>query len=134
MQTVASGFGYLEALRWYDGHLWFSDLGQKKVWKMAPDGAVEIVASVPSTPVDLGFRPDGSLLIVSSDDRQLLLLGSNGVETAADLTSVAVFAANDLAVDAEGRCYISHFGYDLFGGETPNRLVWSLSSPTERLS
>jgi hypothetical protein len=31
-------------------------------------------------------------------------------------SNAAKYAVGDMWVDAAGHCYISHFGYDLFGG------------------
>lgn len=118
--TVASGFGYLEAARWHRGALWFSDVKHQKVHRMTADGQVSTVAEVPTTPSGLGFAPDASLLIVSMSDGHLLRLAA-GDEKPVDIADLneTGFHPNDMAVDTTGRAYITHFGYDWFGGAEP---------------
>ena len=57
-------------------------------------------------PSGLGFRPDGSLLIVSTEDRQLLRYDGETVDTVADLSDVAPADLGDMVVDNHGRAYI----------------------------
>ena len=118
--VLAGGFGYLEAARWHRQALWFSDFKYQKVHRMTADGRYVTVAEVPTTPSGLGFAPDDSLLIVSLSDGHLLRLapGSREPVDIADLNQVG-FHPNDMAVDGEGRAYITHFGYDWFNGDEP---------------
>lgn len=117
--TLVDGFGYLEAPRWWRGRLWVSDLQKQTVSAVSSDGSVEQVAEFASTPIGLGFTGE-TIRVVSSDTKELLSLNGGEVTERIALGDLAVIAANDMAVDAEGRAYISHFGYDLFGGEDPN--------------
>jgi sugar lactone lactonase YvrE len=119
LATLASGFGYVEGIRWHDGAVWFSDLTNDKVFRVTLDGAVTEVAKVPDTPIGLGWLPDGSLLVVSSAGNRVLRVAADGSVREHARLDVAVHASNDMWVDQAGRCYISHFGYDLFGGGTP---------------
>jgi len=57
-------------------------------------------------PSGLGFRPDGSLLIVSTENRQLLRYDGEAVTTIADLSDVAPADLGDMVVDHLGRAYI----------------------------
>lgn len=107
--------GYLEAARWHDGALWFSDMTRRKIRRLVPGSNVEDVADVPGVPSGLGFAPDGAPMIVSLTDGRLLRLGANGMQELADLAAVA-HHPNDMAVDREGRAYISPQGYD-FGSD-----------------
>lgn len=118
MRLLKDGFGYLEAPRWRNGFLWFSDLKSKLVYRMNDDGEIEETWQIPKTPSGLGFASDNSLLVVSMDDSQLLRISGNEMTMFADLASISIHP-NDMAVDASGRAYISQFGYDLFGGAAP---------------
>ena len=77
-------------------------------------------------PSGLGFLPDGRLFIVAIQNRQPLRLDRDGLTPVADLSSLAVGNTNDMMADAQGRAYIGHLGYDLFGGEEPKpaSLLW----------
>jgi sugar lactone lactonase YvrE len=58
--------------------------------------------------------PDGSLLVVSMQKRQLLRRTLDGtLSVHADLGAIADFHCNDMVVDAAGRAYIGNFGFDL---------------------
>ena len=115
---MVDGLGYLEAARWYRGALWFSDIKHRTIHRMDASGALEAVATVPTRPSGLGFEPDGSVLVISLEDSRLLRVVGDGLEEVADLAPVS-YHPNDMAVDREGRAYISQFGYDLFGGGPP---------------
>jgi sugar lactone lactonase YvrE len=117
-EVIAEGLGYLEAARWHDGALWFSDIKHRTVHRLRPGGELERVVEVPARPSGLGFDADGSLLLISMEDEKLLRLRGGALEEVADLGAVAMHP-NDRAVDREGRAYISQFGYDLFGGGPP---------------
>jgi len=57
-------------------------------------------------PSGLGFRPDGTLLIVSTEHRTLLAYDGETVDTKADLSRLAPAGLGDMVVDHHGRAYI----------------------------
>jgi sugar lactone lactonase YvrE len=65
------------------------------------------------SPSGLGFRPDGSLLLVSTEDRRLLRYDGETVDTVADLSALAPADLGDMVVDGHGRAYI---GSQAFSG------------------
>ncbi len=116
--TITSGFGFLEAPRWHEDRIWFSDFYTYQVLSAREDGSdLRTEASVPQQPAGLGWLPDGRLLVVSMRDRKVLRREADGtLVTHADLSSHATGHANDMAVDAEGRAYVGNFGFDLMSG------------------
>ena len=54
----------------------------------------------------LGFRPDGSLLIASTESRQILSYDGETVATIADLAGAVPADLGDMVVDDLGRAYI----------------------------
>ncbi|WP_219464940.1 SMP-30/gluconolactonase/LRE family protein [Nonomuraea rhizosphaerae] len=116
--TVAEGFHFLEAPRWRDGRLWFSDFYLHQVLSMREDGSDQRVeATVPEQPSGLGWLPDGRLLIVSMRDRRLLCREPDGtLAVHADLSGHAGGHLNDMVVDGQGRAYVGNFGFDLMAG------------------
>jgi sugar lactone lactonase YvrE len=116
--TVASGFAFLEAPRWHDERIWFSDFYTFRVLSAREDGSdLRVEASVPEQPAGLGWLPDGRLLVVSMRDRRLLRRETDGtLVTHADLSEHATGHLNDMAVDARGRAYVGNFGFDLMRG------------------
>src|SRR3712207_1100117 len=117
-EVVAEGLGYLEAARWHDGALWFSDIKSRTVHRVRPGGELESVVEVPARPSGLGFDADGSLLLISMEDEKLLRLRDGALEEVADLGAVAAHP-NDMAVDREGRAHGSQVRYELVGGGEP---------------
>lgn len=118
-EVAVDGLAFPEGLRWHDGQLYFSDIFGRTVHRLGEDGACETVADVPGLPSGLGFRPDGTLLIVSMADRTVLSVEPGGTSVMADLSAFASGNCNDMLVDPVGRAYVGNFGYDLIGGAEP---------------
>lgn len=111
-RVLARGHTFLESPRWHGGAFWASDFYTRRVLRFTPDGDTSTVCEVPGQPSGLGWRTDGTLLIVSMTDRRLLSYHEGSLEQVADLSPYAPWHCNDMAVDADGRAYIGHFGWD----------------------
>lgn len=119
LQVLVDGLQFPEAPRWRDGRLWFSDFFRRCVFSIGASGDLQTVVEVPSSPSGLGWRPDGTLLVVSMDDHRLLSLHDGALREVADLSAQVGGPCNDLLVDAAGRAYVGNFGFDLYTRETP---------------
>lgn len=118
LSVLASGYTYLEGLRWHDGRLWASDFYTGQVIAVDLQGRVEVICRVLQQPSGLGWLPDGRLLISSMKDRKLLRREADGTLTQhADLSALTGGPVNDLVVDDKGRAYVGNFGFDLMAGE-----------------
>jgi sugar lactone lactonase YvrE len=115
MRLVIDGLTFAEGPRWRDGELWFSDLQRwqadepGRVMAVDADGTARTVLEhVPGGPPSgLGWLPDGRLLVVATQSRQLLALSPDDtLSRYADLSGVASFECNDMVVDARGRAYV----------------------------
>lgn len=111
--VLAEGLYFGEGPRWHDGRLWFSDFYDQAVKTVDVDGRVETVLTLDDRPSGLGWLPDGRLLVVSMQRRQLLRLDPGGLAVHADLSGLATFHCNDMVVDEAGRAYVGNFGFDL---------------------
>jgi len=119
IRTVLDGMSYLEGPRWHAGRLYVSDFYTGDVVAVDLDGGAdpETVANVPAQPSGLGWMPDGSMLVVSMRDRRVLRVRDRGApEVHADLSELAPWHLNDMAVDSRGRAYVGNFGFDLMSG------------------
>jgi sugar lactone lactonase YvrE len=116
--AVVADAHFLEAPRWREGRIWFSDFYGYRVSSCLEDGTdLRVEAQVPGQPAGLGWLPDGRLLIVSMTDRRVLRRENDGtLVTHADLSSHAKGIANDMSVDSRGRAYVGNFGFDLMSG------------------
>jgi sugar lactone lactonase YvrE len=101
-----------EGLCWHGGELWFSDFGTRRVFSVTAAGERCERAYIPGQPSGIGFRPDGTPLVVSMMDHLLVRLDEEGPSIEADLAAACVGPANDMIVDAHGRTYFGAFGYD----------------------
>ncbi len=119
---VLDGLAFAEGPRWHDSRLWFSDMHAHVVQALDPEtGDVETIVEVPGRPSGLGWRPDGTLLVVSMTDRRVFAVSDGTLHEVADLTAVAPFDCNDMVVDAAGNAYVGNFGFDLHDPEADQR-------------
>jgi sugar lactone lactonase YvrE len=117
METLIGGRAFLEGPRWHDGALVVSDMHAHEVLRVTMDGAVKVLASLDGPPSGLGWLPDGSMLVVSMDDRRVLRRDPDGtLHEHADASGIAPHEINDMVVDANGHAFVSQFGYDHHGG------------------
>jgi len=116
-KVLIEGLKFPETPRWHEGKLWFSDMVGRKVMTVDLDGRAEEIVEVSNSPGGLGWLPDGRLLVVSMRDRRLLRLDPDGLVEVADLSKLADFSLDDMVVDAQGRAYVGHFGFDALAGK-----------------
>jgi len=114
LERILGGLAFAEGPRWHDGKLWFSDMHDHWVMTVDESGVAEKIVEVPNQPSGLGWRPDGTLLIVSMVDRKLLSFSGGKLAEVADMSGLAPFHCNDMVVDGAGRAYVGNFGFDLF--------------------
>src|ERR1700741_4951788 len=118
-EPLANGFCFGEGPRWFEGLLWFSDMLGEAVHTADMRGSLTTLPLPGHSPSGLGFRPDGSLLIASTEDRQVLRYDGETVVTIADLTELAPANLGDMVVDDAGRAYL---GSQAFSGGVIIRL------------
>jgi sugar lactone lactonase YvrE len=113
MQTevLVDGLRFPEGPRWRDRWLYFSDMHDDAVKRVAPEtGRCEVVVEL-SHPSGLGWLPDGRMLIVSMEDRRVMRLEADRrLVVHADLADIATAQANDMVVDEQGRAWVGNFG------------------------
>ncbi|WP_374531218.1 SMP-30/gluconolactonase/LRE family protein [Novosphingobium sp.] len=114
LRALAHQIYFGEGPRWRDGRLWFSDFYSHRVCSVDLAGDVRTELEVKGRPSGLGWMPDGSLLVVRMELRQLWRRWPDGrFELHADLTDYSTFLCNDMVVDGQGRAYVGNFGFDL---------------------
>ncbi|SPM29502.1 SMP-30/gluconolactonase/LRE family protein [Mycobacterium terramassiliense] len=118
-EPLANGFCFGEGPRWFEGLLWFSDMLGEAVHTADMRGSLTTLPLPGRSPSGLGFRPDGSLLIASTEDRQVLRYDGETVLPIADLAPLTPANLGDMVVDDAGRAYI---GCQAFAGGAIIRL------------
>ena len=134
LRPVLRDLTFTEAPRWHAGRLWFSDFYSHRVIAVDAAGAAETIVTVPSQPSGLGWRPDGTLLIVSMLDRKLMRLDGTALIEVADLSCLAGGPCNDMVVDTAGRAYVGNFGFDRYQGEAERPAVLARIDPDGQVS
>lgn len=106
LTPLANGFCFGEGPRWFEGLVWFSDMLGEAVHTATLDGQMSTLPLPGHAPSGLGFRSDGSLLIVSTERRQILRYDGESVETVADVSSLAPADLGDMVIDSHGCAYV----------------------------
>ncbi len=108
---LADGFVFGEGPRWHGDRLWLSDMHGEAVYTTTLSGETTLQLSLPGKkPSGLGFLPDGSVLIVSMTDRQLLRLHPDGTTSVhADLKNLIADELNDMVVSANGTAFVGSY-------------------------
>jgi len=119
VKVLIEGLTFPEAPRWHDGRFWFSDFYSHRVLALDAAGRAETIVEVPKRPSGLGWRKDGTLLVVAMLDRAVLAWKGGALRRVADLSTLAGGLCNDMVVDAADRAYVGNFGYDRHAGEAP---------------
>lgn len=112
LTPLASGFCFGEGPRWFEGLLWFSDMLGEAVHTVTVCGSMTTLPLPGHAPSGLGFRPDGTLLIVSAENRTLLAYDGETVSEIADLSELAPADLGDMVVDRHGRAYIGSQAFE----------------------
>ncbi|MBO0677152.1 SMP-30/gluconolactonase/LRE family protein [Mycolicibacterium sp. S2-37] len=106
MTPLAGDLCFGEGPRWFEGLLWFSDMLGEAVHTVDLHGSTTTVGLPGHHPSGLGFRPDGTLLIVSTRRREILGYDGDAVTTLAELSDLAPADLGDMVVDDDGRAFI----------------------------
>jgi sugar lactone lactonase YvrE len=115
LRTLLTGRGLVESPRWHGDRLYFSDWSAGEVVAVDLAGHSKVVARVKSLPLCTAWHPDGSLVIVSSRDGQLLRQRPDGyLVTYANLGRPGW---NDIVIDGYGHTYVNRPGFNPVAGE-----------------
>jgi len=112
LTPLANGFCFGEGPRWFEGLLWFSDMLGEAVHTVNLQGDVTTLALDGHAPSGLGFRPDGLLLIASTERRTVLSYDGETVEALADLSDIVPASLGDMVVDDRGRAYVGSQAFE----------------------
>src|SRR6476660_638799 len=96
LTSLADGFCFGEGPRWFEGLLWFSDMLGEAVHTVNLQGEETTLSLSGHKPSGLGFRPDGTLLIASTESRQVLRYDGDTVGAIADLSGLVPADLGDM--------------------------------------
>jgi sugar lactone lactonase YvrE len=136
LTPLASDFRLGRGPRWFEGLLWFSDTLSEAVHTVNLRGSMTTLPLPGHAPFGLGFRPNGTLLIASTDDRRILRYDGETVITLADLSTTVPDSLGDMVVDDLGRAYVGSQAAEgsvivrIDPDDTVTVVAGSLSSPS----
>jgi len=102
LEPLLDGLSFGEGPRWRDDRLYFSDFYVHQVRTVDESGTSETIVEVPGQPSGLGWRADGTMLIVSMTDRRLMRFAGGKLTVEAELGGIATGLCNDMIVDPDG--------------------------------
>jgi sugar lactone lactonase YvrE len=112
MPPLANDFCFGEGPRWFEGLLWFSDMLGAAVHTVNLQGARTTLPVPGHAPSGLGFRPDGSLLIASTQKRLVLRYDGEAVTILVDLSDLVPADLGDMVIDDLGRAYVGSQAFE----------------------
>src|SRR4051794_9903750 len=115
LHPVLTDLGLVEAPRWHDDHLVFSDWQARTVLSLDAGGRTDVLATVDGMmPFCADRRPDGRLLVIT--EAGLMARDADGTLTrCGELGGLSEHAWNDIVVDGRGKAYVDNIGFE-FGG------------------
>lgn len=120
MEPLATGYSLVEGPVWEPGHgLYFSDVLNGGVYRLAPDGGVSTVIERRRGIGGMALHAERGLVV---GGRTVLYQSLTGARSAVLLDSAQIPGAvgfNDLTTDAAGRIYVGSLAFRVFGGEPP---------------
>ena len=122
IETLVSGLAFAEGLRYSDGHLWFSDMYDRKVYTVdAQTGETIRVVDTDGRPSGIVLAGGGRAFVTQQETRSTVEIASDGtVLPHADLTSVAEWHVNDMTSAPSGGLYVGNYGDDSVPPEAPH--------------
>jgi gluconolactonase len=107
-QLVGEGFRFTEGPAADDkGNVFFTDIPNKKIHKIDPDGKISVFVADSGSANGLKFGPDGKLYAAQNGNKKIVAYDADGKETviANDIES------NDLVVTFRGGVYVTDPGH-----------------------
>jgi sugar lactone lactonase YvrE len=111
--TLLDGGRYFEGPRWHDGRLWFVDCMARTLLSVNLSGERQEHATFDDTPCGTGILPDGRIVVLTMNKKQLLVFADGRLSPYADLTSVAKGTIDDMIIDGQGRAFIGDLGFHM---------------------
>ncbi|MBV8329195.1 MAG: SMP-30/gluconolactonase/LRE family protein [Verrucomicrobia bacterium] len=118
-RTIVGGLSFTEGPRWRNGRLWFSDAHKGRVLSVNEAGDVRVEAVLPSSCSGLGWRSDGTLLVLLTQSRRLVAVDGDKIVDSLDLSNWLPGTGTEMITDADGRAYIGNAGFDFRAKEAP---------------
>lgn len=121
LETIASGFQFVEGPAWKDGvGLLFSDIPANTVYRWTPDSGARVYLRPSSNSNGLTFDLQGRLLLAQTGTRRVARLEPNGTQTplASTYLGKKLNSPNDLVVKSDGSIFFTDPPFNIPAGQT----------------
>jgi sugar lactone lactonase YvrE len=113
LTTLLDGGRYFEGPRWHDGRLWFVDCMARTLLSVNLAGERQEHATFDDTPCGTGVLPDGRIVVLTMNKKQLFAFANGRLEPYADLSAVAKGTIDDMIIDGQGRAWVGDLGFNM---------------------
>jgi sugar lactone lactonase YvrE len=113
LTTLLDGGRYFEGPRWHDGRLWFVDCMTRQLLSVTLAGEGREHASFDDIPCGTGVLPDGRIVVLTMNKKQLFAYADGRLSPYADLSGVASGTIDDMIIDGHGRAYVGDLGFHM---------------------
>jgi sugar lactone lactonase YvrE len=112
-KTLLDGGRYYEGPRWHDGRLWLVDCMTRQLLSVSLAGDRQEHATFDDTPCGTGILPDGRIVVLTMNKKQLFVYADGQLSPYADLSGIASGTIDDMIVDGQGRAYVGDLGFHM---------------------
>ncbi|MBN2414006.1 SMP-30/gluconolactonase/LRE family protein [candidate division KSB1 bacterium] len=116
VQRVKTGYQFVEGPLWLEpGYLIFSDIPANTIYRLSPDGSVDIYLTPSGNSNGLAMDLEGRVLLAQHGKRSVSRLETDGTETAlaTHYEGKRLNSPNDLAVKTDGSIYFTDPPYGI---------------------
>jgi len=113
LKTLLEGGRYFEGPRWHDGRLWFVDCMTRKLLSVNLAGELLEHATFDDIPCGTGILPDGRIVVLTMNKKQLFAYADGRLSTYADLSGGAAGTIDEMIIDGQGRAYVGDLGFHM---------------------
>jgi sugar lactone lactonase YvrE len=113
LKTLLDGGRYFEGPRWHDGRLWYVDCMTRALLSVDLSGDRREHATFDDTPCGTGVLPDGRIVVLTMNKKQLFTFADGKLSPYADLSGFAAGTIDDMIVDGKGRAWIGDLGFNM---------------------
>ena len=113
MITMLDGGRYFEGPRWHDGRLWFVDCMERTLISATLADERQVHAIFDDTPCGTGILPDGRIVVLTMNKKQLFVFDDGRRSLYADLGAVAKGTIDDMIIDGQGRAWVGDLGFHM---------------------
>jgi len=113
LTPLLDGGRYFEGPRWHRGRLWLVDCMTRQLLRVSLAGDRQEHATFDDTPCGTGVLPDGRIVVLTMNKKQLHAYADGQLSLHADLGGIASGTIDDMIIDGQGRAYIGDLGFHM---------------------